>query len=291
MPLEVYQSAYRGKGSEESKLVDDISSLTLRDDQEGQREQTVYERNYEAPRLLEGLAPRSGSFVNGVWTERGPDEGAKIRVAAAAFAYRHGRDATSVVFAAARRRDDAVLNKWHRLSSRLALRDLFRASTTTPQTPAKASRTDDVSPIGVEEFDPDDPIPDDACAICFSSLSKGAVTLPCGHRFHESCVRCVYAYQQACPLCRDETPLQLTPRRRTDEDVYGVPVDQWEPRHFRVTGTCSKCGESIYAGQHRTRWRYQYHTYRCPDAETNAVIRALAPEHDWINAPEPPTLN
>ena len=109
----------------------------------------------------------------------------------------------------------------------------------------------------------------------------------CGHRFHESCVRCVYAYQQACPLCRDETPLQLTPRRRTDE----YPVDQWEPRHFRVTGTCSKCGESIYAGQHRTRWRYQYHTYRCPDAETNAVIRALAPEHDWINAPEPPTLN
>ena len=124
MPLEVYQSAYRGKGSEESKLVDDISSLTLRDDQEGQREQTVYERNYEAPRLLEGLAPRSGSFVNGVWTERGPDEGAKIRVAAAAFAYRHGRDATSVVFAAARRRDDAVLNKWHRLSSRRVLRRL-----------------------------------------------------------------------------------------------------------------------------------------------------------------------
>ena len=113
----------------------------------------------------------------------------------------------------------------------------------------------------------------------------------CGHRFHESCVRGVYAYQQACPLCRDETPLQLTPRRRTDEDVYGVPVDQWEPRHFRVTGTCSKCGESIYAGQHRTRWRYQYHTYRCPDAETSAVIRALAPEHDWINAPEPPTRN
>ena len=36
---------------------------------------------------------------------------------------------------------------------------------------------------------------------------------------------------------------------------------------------------------------YQYHAYRCPDAETNAVIRALAPEHDWINAPEPPTRN
>ena len=112
-------------------------------------------------------------------------------------------------------------------------------------------------------------------------------------RIHESCVRGVYAYQQACPLCRDETPLQLTPRRRTDEDVYGVPVDQWEPRHFRVSGTCLKCGESIYAGQHRTReWRnHQYHTFRCPDAETNAVIRALAPEHDWINAPEPPTRN
>ena len=58
-----------------------------------------------------------------------------------------------------------------------------------------------------------------------------------------------------------------------------------------LPSTCSKCGESIYAGQHRTRWRYQYHTYRCPDAETNAVIRALAPEHDWINAPEPPTMN
>ena len=112
-----------------------------------------------------------------------------------------------------------------------------------------------------------------------------------GQLLSKSCVRGVYAYQQACPLCRDETPLQLTPRRRTDEDVYGVPVDQWEPRHFRVSGTCLKCGESIYAGQHRTRWRYQYHTYRCPDAETNAVIRALAPEHDWINAPEPPTRN
>ena len=71
----------------------------------------------------------------------------------------------------------------------------------------------------------------------------------------------------------------------------GHPVDEWEPRHFRVTGTCHKCGESIYAGQWRTREYYQYHAYRCPDAETNAVIRALAPEHDWINAPEPPTRN
>ena len=74
--------------------------------------------------------------------------------------------------------------------------------------------------------------------------------------------------------------------------MYGGPVDEWEPRHFRVTGSCSKCGESIYAGQHRA-WSQarQSHRYRCPDAETNALIRALAPEYDWINAPEPPTLN
>ena len=150
---------------------------------------------------------------------------------------------------------------------------------TALQTPAKASRTDDVSPIGVEEFDPDDPIPDDACPICFSSLSKGAVTLPCGHRFHESCVRGVYAYQQACPMCRDETPLTLTPRRRTDEDVYNWrPLENWRPKDFAIDGTCFKCGETMYYGQHVPL--NQCHRYRCPTPEMNAILRALAAEHE-----------
>ena len=147
----------------------------------------------------------------------------------------------------------------------------------------KASRTDNISPLGVDEFDPDDLIPDDACAVCLSSLSKGAVTLPCGHCFHESCVRGVYAYQQACPLCRDETPLTLTPRRRTDEDVYNWrPLEDWLPHHFAIVGACTKCGETVYYGQH-TRisvTRQQYHTYSCPTPEMNAILRALAAEYE-----------
>ena len=109
------------------------------------------------------------------------------------------------------------------------------------------------------------------------------MTLPCGHRFHESCVRGVYAYQQACPLCRDETPLTLTPRRRTDEDVYNWrPLEDWLPHHFAIVGACTKCGETVYYGQH-TRisvTRQQYHTYSCPTPEMNAILRALAAEYE-----------
>lgn len=289
MPLEAYQLAYHGKSSAGLKLEVALSSLTLAADDETHhdeiREQVVYERGYEAKRRLEGRLPAGGRFVNGVWTEDSPAE------RLGAFSARMS-DTTSVVFAAARRRDDAVLKNWRRLASRLVLRDIYRTATTrTPQTPSKASRTDNTSPLGVDKFDPAGPIPDDACPVCLSSLSSGAVALPCWHKFHESCVRGVYAYQQACPLCCDTTPLMLTPRRRTDDAVYGKPVENWEPRHFRVTGTCLKCGESIYAGQHRVTGRSQYHNYRYPDAETNAVIRALAPEHDWINASAPPTFN
>ena len=170
--------------------------------------------------------------MNGVWTERP-----------------FSSERQSVVD------DESIRLKWRRLGARLLMllqqRDIYRTATRpAPQTPAKASRTDNISPLGVDEFDPDDPIPDDACAVCFSSLSKGAVTLPCGHRFHESCVRGVYAYQQACPMCRDDTPLQLTPRRRTDEDVYNWrPLEDWPPHHFAIVGACTKCGETIYYGQ------------------------------------------
>ena len=110
------------------------------------------------------------------------------------------------------------------------------------------------------------------------------MTLPCGHRFHESCVRGVYAYQQACPMCRDETPLTLTPRRRTDEDMYNWrPLESWRPKDFAIEGTCFKCGEKMYYGQHihglAGHWE-QCHRYRCPTQEMNAILRALAAEHE-----------
>ena len=77
--------------------------------------------------------------------------------------------------------------------------------------------------------------------------------------------------------------LQLTPRRRTDEDVYNWrPLEDWEPHHFAIVGACTKCGETIYYGQH-TRisvTRQQYHTYSCPTPEMNAILRALAAEYE-----------
>lgn len=103
------------------------------------------------------------------------------------------------------------------------------------------------------------------------------MTLPCGHRFHESCVRGVYAYQQACPMCRDETPLTLTPRRRTDEDVYNWrPLERWRAKDFAIRGACFKCGETMYYGQQGV-WS---HKYRCPTPEMNAILRALAAEQE-----------
>lgn len=254
-------------------LSEGLSSLFLGvDENRDSREQTVYEREYEAKRLHDGLAPGRGTWVNGVWTEKKQGLQGRRNL--------HG-------LRAARRRSEMVRGKWRRLTSRLVLRDVYRTATTrpAPETPLKAPRTDGVSPLGVDEFDPDDPIPDDACAVCLSSLSTGALTLQCGHRFHESRVRGVYAYGQACPMCRDETPVSLTPRRRTDDALYGSPLEDWTPESFRISGACDKCGESIYAGQHRTPWS---HTYRCPTPEMNAVLRTLAVEHDWINGHAPP---
>ena len=172
------------------------------------------------------MPQQSGSFVNGVWTERKVGDEAR-RFFSARQSVRDDEDARR-----SSEKTETIRGKWRSLAARLVMllqqRDIYRTAMArpAPQTPSKSARTDNISPLGVEEFDPDDPIPDDACAVCFSSLSKGAVTLPCGHRFHESCVRGVYAYQQACPMCRDETPLTLTPRRRTDEDVsiIGSPL-------------------------------------------------------------------
>ena len=52
--------------------------------------------------------------------------------------------------------------------------------------------------------------------------------------------------------------------------------------HCHVAMSATKCGETIYYGQH-TRisvTRQQYHTYSCPTPEMNAILRALAAEYE-----------
>lgn len=46
------------------------------------------------------------------------------------------------------------------------------------------------------------------CVVCFCSIDEGDVMieLPCGHLFHDECVRPWFHSKTSCPLCRTEIP-------------------------------------------------------------------------------------
>jgi ABC-type bacteriocin/lantibiotic exporter with double-glycine peptidase domain len=60
---------------------------------------------------------------------------------------------------------------------------------------------DDVRMVVVKESD------DGQCSICLENVQEGRQTLPCGHEFHEDCLREWLALQNTCPVCRAALPL------------------------------------------------------------------------------------
>jgi hypothetical protein len=46
------------------------------------------------------------------------------------------------------------------------------------------------------------------CVVCFSAVEQGEVMieLPCGHSFHDPCVRPWFHNKTSCPMCRAEIP-------------------------------------------------------------------------------------
>ncbi|CAK4699559.1 hypothetical protein AeMF1_018900 [Aphanomyces euteiches] len=52
----------------------------------------------------------------------------------------------------------------------------------------------------------------DACAICMSSMDNQVVRLPCGHAFHNDCVRQWLTRCNTCPNCRHEFQKELSGR-------------------------------------------------------------------------------
>jgi len=60
---------------------------------------------------------------------------------------------------------------------------------------------DDVRMVVVIESD------DGLCSICLENVQEDRQTLPCGHEFHEDCLREWLALQDTCPVCRATLPL------------------------------------------------------------------------------------
>ncbi|XP_053258110.1 RING finger protein 145-like [Podarcis raffonei] len=58
----------------------------------------------------------------------------------------------------------------------------------------------------------------DVCAICFQEMTL-AVVVPCGHFFHDGCLRKWFFVQDTCPLCHQQ--VRLEDRARQAEPVAG----------------------------------------------------------------------
>lgn len=101
----------------------------------------------------------------------------------------------------------------------LAARSLLEAQ--QEQRPQPASR-EAVESLNVREASQDD---DDNCAVCLDALREGRARLmdmPCGHAFHERCLRQWLGESHRCPTCRIALPStpsspQSAPRARPED--------------------------------------------------------------------------
>ncbi|XP_070612928.1 RING finger protein 145-like isoform X2 [Erythrolamprus reginae] len=72
----------------------------------------------------------------------------------------------------------------------------------------------------------------DLCAICFQEMT-GAVVMPCGHIFHEGCLRKWFYVQDNCPLCH--RVVQVPPTKEVRRSSGGLePTSQ--PEHEGSVG-------------------------------------------------------
>lgn len=69
--------------------------------------------------------------------------------------------------------------------------------------------------------------PPPTCSVCLENYSDGdtQVALPCGHNFHEDCIRTwLGQYKRTCPVCRHELPGQpqtCTPSNPPASRLFG----------------------------------------------------------------------
>jgi hypothetical protein len=71
------------------------------------------------------------------------------------------------------------------------------------------------------------------CPICFEPMTKDVrIALPCGHRFHEDCIRrSLTSTNGTCPKCRAVvTNIPYVPEGRANRTFGNVPLSQQQPQ-------------------------------------------------------------
>jgi hypothetical protein len=71
------------------------------------------------------------------------------------------------------------------------------------------------------------------CPICFEPMTKDVrIALPCGHRFHEDCIRrSLVSTNGTCPKCRAVvTNIPYVPEGRANRTFGNVPLSQQQPQ-------------------------------------------------------------
>jgi hypothetical protein len=71
------------------------------------------------------------------------------------------------------------------------------------------------------------------CSICFEPMTKDVrIALPCGHRFHEDCIRrSLTSTSGRCPNCRSVvTNIPYVPEGRANRTFGNVPLSQQQPQ-------------------------------------------------------------
>jgi hypothetical protein len=74
---------------------------------------------------------------------------------------------------------------------------------------------------------------DNNCSICFEPMIENVATaLPCGHRFHKSCIQNWLSRSQGkCSLCRSViTNIPYVPEGRANRTFGNVPLSQQQPQ-------------------------------------------------------------
>ena len=80
------------------------------------------------------------------------------------------------------------------------------------------------------------------CSICFEPMTKKNITiaLPCGHKFHTSCIKNALRHNNKCPMCRrviTNVPLNTaeTRRKRTFRNVIFRPLQLLKNLYYART--------------------------------------------------------
>ncbi|KAI6226078.1 hypothetical protein M3Y95_00764100 [Aphelenchoides besseyi] len=114
------------------------------------------------------------------------------------------------------------------------------------------------------EASEDDLKKNDTCTVCWETM-RSARKLPCGHSFHEVCLRRWLEQDSSCAICRQTLALNLNHILRED----GAPVEEVDP-------TLQYVVEAFSPQNNISRWWSRFIFASFSDEQVNSMVEQIA---------------